>query len=128
MLTRSKQTYLRQCVLLLGSYFSIAEEKGIVLELHMSDCTSSDVDVSYLVEQILDLLELLLRQCSWIDTLDFTTKVGELGRVRGRRKRERGDFDGHPGGDGRKKSRMLLICRTKGPRGGSEARQHDGRV
>ena len=47
------------------------------------------------VQQLFDLLEFLVRQSSRMDTFDLSSKVFELGRIRGGWKGERKDFDGH---------------------------------
>lgn len=53
------------------------------------------ITTTYLVQGLLDLLELFWCQCSWVDILDFTTKVGKLGGVGGSWKEEGDEFDGH---------------------------------
>lgn len=106
-----KRTYLCQSILLLGSHLGIAKEKSIVLKSYVSGCASDWDNRLYLVEQLLDLLELLLRQLSRVYALDFTTEVGKLGRVRRWRQRERSNFNGHSGGDVREESCLVLICR-----------------
>lgn len=49
----------------------------------------------YLVQCLFDLLELFGCQGPWVDTFDFTTKVGELGSISRGRKGEGSKLDSH---------------------------------
>lgn len=60
----------------------------------MSSETTSTIS-THLEEKVPDLSEVLRGQSAWINALDFTTEIYELGRVCRRRQRKRGEFDGH---------------------------------
>lgn len=58
-------------------------------------CENKKQSWTYIVKEVLDLLELFRSQCARIDTFDLATEVFELGSVSGRRERQRDGFDGH---------------------------------
>ena len=90
-------SYLGQGVLLLRGERDIAEEQSTVLSAAWSLATQSAVeaDSTHLVEQVMNLLELLRAERTWIDSLDLPPEVLELRSVRGRRYGKWGDLNGH---------------------------------
>ena len=58
-------------------------------------CENKKQSWTYVVQEVLDLLELFRSQCARIDTFDLTTEGFELRGISGRRERQRDGFDGH---------------------------------
>ena len=110
--------YLRELVLLLRQEINVLEEERVMLQVAlMSKVTASGTHTN-LVQQLLDLLELLVRQSPRVDAPDFSAKVLKLGRVRSGWEGKRESFDSHcnfAGGDPQSRKRygtceLKLIC------------------
>lgn len=115
-------TYLRKFVLLLRREINVPEEESVMLDgrLISKEMTRTLGDNTSLVKQLLDLLELLVRQPSRVDTFDLPTKVLELGRVGSGWEGKRKGFDGHckvVGDDilGRKGDKGLVCATSSAP-------------
>lgn len=87
---------LGNAVLLLGRHLSVPEEKSAVLSGTSLDTLAyRRREGTHLVQRLLNLLEVPLRQVPRIDSLDFSSKILELGSIRGGRERQGKELNSH---------------------------------